>query len=185
MTTAAPVTFDNIYKGAARGARYEHWREEICRGLCNIDIGPGDNAEVIDMRCRLANLAPVGIAIGTGSSARVGRSRQTTGDGSDDFTLVCDTQSPLPFHHHDKIEGVGPSDIMLGDLTQASGATLGDCRKFTALVIDRKTLLNAAPRAESLMFKPLRIADDLSSMIGRYAAMAADAAPWLTRMAVS
>jgi AraC-like DNA-binding protein len=179
MTAAGPVTFNNTYRGAPRGARYEHWREEICRGLCNIDIGPGDNADVIDMHCRLANLAPVGIAIGTGSSARIGRSHQTTGDGGDAFTFVCDTQSPLPFHHHGKIDAIGKSDVILGDLTQASGATLGDCQKFTALVIDRKTLLNAAPMVENIMFKPLRIADGLGDMIGRYAAMAADAAPFV------
>jgi AraC-like DNA-binding protein len=179
MTDAAPVAFTNAYKGAPRGHRYDFWREEICRRLCNIDIGPSPNDNVIDMHSRLANLAPVGIAIASGSSATIGRSRQTTGDGSDAFTLVCHAQDPLPFHHHGRTDEIGKSDIILGDLTEASGATLGDCREFTALVIERKSLIAISPKVEDLLFRPVRVAGEVNSMIGRYAALASEAAPRL------
>jgi AraC-like DNA-binding protein len=179
MTDAAPVAFTNQYKGAPRGHRYEFWREEICRRVCDMDIGPSPNVDVIDMHSRLVNLAPVAIAIASGFSATIGRSRQQANDGGDAFTVVCHAQNPLPFHHHGRVDEIGTSDIILGDLTQASGATLGECREFTALVIERKALIAISPKAEDLLFRPLRVASEINSMIGRYATLASEAAPRL------
>jgi AraC-like DNA-binding protein len=174
--TDAPVSFDNAYRGAPRGKQYHHWREEICRGLCNIEIVPSRDG-LIDMHCRLTDLSPVVVASATGSSAWVGRSRETTGDGSDAFTFTFGAENSLPFHHHGKTDEIGTSDIMLGDLTEASGASLGECRRFMTLVIDRKTLINASAKAEDLMFRPLQIEPILNELINRYAIMAANAAP--------
>jgi len=72
---------------------------------------------------------------------------------------------------------IEPSNMLLGELTDASGAVLGNCRKFSTLVIDRKTLLKSSPKAEALLFKPLRVIDGLRAMIERYAALAVEAAP--------
>lgn len=173
-----PITFTNAYTGLAKGARYEHWREEICRGLCNIDIGPvRDN--VIDLQTQITNLSPVAVAVATGTSASIGRSPQTTGDGDDDFTFVCHGQSRMPFQYRDSVMTIDRSEVLLGDLVQSSAAKMSDCRKFTALVIDRKTLLRSSPKAETLLYRPLRINEELSDTIGRYAELATKSAPHL------
>jgi AraC-like DNA-binding protein len=67
--------------------------------------------------------------------------------------------------------------MLLGELTDAAGATLGNCRKFSTLVIDRKTLLKSSSKVEALLYKPLRVVDGLKTMIERYAALAVEAAP--------
>lgn len=176
--TDAPISFNNAYRGAPRGKQYEHWREEICRGLCNIEIVPSRD-ELVDMHCRLTDLNPVIVASAEGSSAWIGRSRQTTGDGSDAFTFTFGAQNDLPYDHHGKTDTIGTSDILLGDLTEASGASLGDCPGFMTLVIERKTLINVCPRVENAMFRPQQIDPVLNDMINRYALMAAEAAPRL------
>jgi AraC-like DNA-binding protein len=177
VTTSDPVSFINTYKGAPRGARYEHWLEEICRGVCNMDIGPSPGADSVDVHIQITNLAPVTFATAVGLSADIGRSRDIARDGSDDFTLICDVQGTLPFHSQRKTEVIGPSNMLLGELTDASGAALGNCRKFSTLVIDRKTLLKSSPKAEALLFKPLHVVDGLKAMIERYAVLAVEAAP--------
>ena len=177
VNTAAPFSFTNTYKGLPRGERYEHWVEEICRGVCRMNIGPSPGADIVDVRTQITNLTSVTLATATGLSADIGRSREIARDGNDDFTLICHVQDALPFHSQRQTEVIGPSNMLLGELTDASGATLGNCREFSTLVIDRKTLLNSCPNVESRLFKPLRIADELKVTIERYAALAVDAAP--------
>lgn len=169
-----PVTFTNAYRGAASGARYEQWREEICRGVCNMDIDPGDG-ELLDMRVRIANLAPALIATAAGSPAKIGRSPQDLGDGEDAFTFVCHARRPMPFLHGDRVLEIDRSSFMLGELAQSSKGVLRE--EFTAIVIDRKTLLGVSPRAENLLYRPQHINQELSDTIGRYAAMASETAP--------
>jgi AraC-like DNA-binding protein len=175
MSDESPMIFTNAYQGVAKGARYDYWREEICRGICNMEINPTRDG-VIDMETCIANLAPVTVAVATGTSASIGRSPEMARDGSDDFTFVCRTQSTMPFQHGQRILEVGKSDIVLGDLTQSSYGNLGDCEQFTALIVERKALLRLAPHVEDILFKPIRIAGELDNMIGRYAELASDAA---------
>jgi AraC-like DNA-binding protein len=177
VTTADPVSFINSYKGVPHGARYEHWLEEICRGVCNMDIGPSPGVDIVDVRTQVTNLASVTFATAVGLSADIRRSREIARDGSDDFTLICQVHGTLPFHSQRETEMIGPSSMLLGELTDASGAFLGNCREFSTLVIDRKTLLKSSPRSEALLFKPLRVLEGLKSMIERYAALAVEAAP--------
>jgi AraC-like DNA-binding protein len=175
MSDESLMIFTNAYQGVAKGARYDHWREEICRGICNMEINPTRDG-VIDMETRIANLAPVTVAVATGTSASIGRSPEMARDGSDDFTFVCRTHSTMAFQHGQQILEVGKSDIVLGDLTQSSYGNLGGCEQFTALIVERKALLRLAPDVEDILFKPIRIAGALDNMIGRYAELASDAA---------
>jgi AraC-like DNA-binding protein len=177
VNTPEPFSFTNTYQGLPRGERYEHWVEEICRGVCKMNIGPSPGLDIVDVRTQITNLASVTLATAVGLSADIGRSQEIARDGSDDFTLICHVQDTLPFHSQRETEVIGPSTMLLGELTDASGATLGNCRKFSTLVIDRKTLLKSSPKVESLLFKPLRVAEELRVMIERYAALAVDAAP--------
>jgi AraC-like DNA-binding protein len=171
LSDEPPVVFTNAYKGAAEGASYDYWREEICRSICDMEINPTRDG-VVDMETRIAGLAPVTIAVATGTSAAIGRTPQMARDGSDDFTFVCRTHSTMPFRQGDRILEVGQSEVVLGDLTQSSYGNLGDCRQFTALIIERKALLGLSPGAEDLMFRQLKIGDELDDMIGRYADLA-------------
>lgn len=176
MTAEAPVFFTNEYRGLAKGLRYEHWREEICRGLCNIDIDPSRD-DVIDMQCRIANLDPVAIASAVGTSATIGRSPATTGDGGDDFTFVFDPGTRMPFRHRDEIFAIAPSEMMLGDLRQPSAATLSDCHSFSALVVNREALIKLCPHADSALYSPFRVAPELNALISNYTRLASEAAP--------
>lgn len=177
MNTPEPYSFTNTYQGIPRGERYEHWVEEICRGICKMNIGPSPGADIVDMHTQITNLGSVTLATAAGLSADIERSREIARDGSDDFTLICHVQDTLPFHSQRETEVIAPSNVLLGELTDASGAVLGNCRKFSTLVIDRKTLLKSSPKVEALLFKPMHVADELRLMIERYAALAVDAAP--------
>jgi len=176
VTVPAPVSFVNTYKGTPRGTRYEHWLEEICRGVCQMDIGPSPGADIVDVHIQFTNLASVTFATAIGPSADIGRSREIARDGSDDFTLICGVHGTLPFHSRRETEVIGSSNMILGELTDAAGASLGNCQQFSTLVIDRRSLLKACPRAETFLFKPLHVADGLRTMIERYAVLAAGAA---------
>lgn len=177
MLSSEPVSFTNAYKGAPRGARYEHWLEEICRGVCKMNIGPSPSVDIVDVRAHITNLASVTVATASGLSADIGRTRDIARDGSDDFTLIYQVHGTLPFHSQRETEVLSSSSMMLGELTDAAGASLGDCRTFSTLVIDRKTLIKASPRIEALLFKPLHVAGGLKRMIERYAALVVEAAP--------
>jgi AraC-like DNA-binding protein len=177
VNSPAPFSFTNTYKGLPRGERYDHWVEEICRGICKMNITPSPGADIVDVSTQMTNLASVTLATAVGLSADIGRSREIARDGNDDFTLICHVQDTLPFHSQRETEEISPSNILLGELTDASGATLGNCHKFSTLVIDRKTLLKSCPKVETLLFKPLYIADEVKVMIERYAALAVEAAP--------
>jgi AraC-like DNA-binding protein len=143
-----------------------------------MDIAPSPGAEIVDVCTKTTLLAPVTIAVSTGISADFDRTKDIARDGSDDFILVCAVeQGTLPFHSLRDTELLKPSDMLLGDLTDAAGAILGDCRKFSTLLIDRKTLLKASPKAEARLFKPLRLGSGIAGMIERYAALAVEAAP--------
>jgi AraC-like DNA-binding protein len=178
VNTPDPFSFTNTYQGLPRGERYEHWVEEICRGVCRMNIGPSPGADIVDVSTQITNLASVTLATAFGLSADIGRSREIARDGSDDFTLIFHAQDTLPVHSDQReTEVIGPSAMLMGELAVASGATLGNCRKFSTLVIDRETLLKSSPKVETLLFKPLHVADELRVMIERYAALAVGTAP--------
>ena len=171
-----PVVLVNAYEGAARGERYDHWREEICRSICNMEINPVQDG-VIDMKARIANLAPVAISVASGTSAAIGRTPQMAKDGNDAFTFVFRAQSKMAFQRGSGILEIGKSEAVLDDLTQSSYGYLGGCREFAAVIIERKSLLHLSPRAEDLMGRSIRIGDELDNMIGRYAELASITAP--------
>jgi AraC-like DNA-binding protein len=173
-----PITLVNAYEGEARGERYDHWREEICRGFFSVEIEPSRDG-VIDMNAEIANLQPAAIAISRGTSAIIGRSCQTNADGLDDFTFVCHTQGLMNFRHRAETFEIGDAQIMLGDSAEPAAAVLGECREFTALKINRKSLLARMPLAEDLLFEPTSIKAELSNTIGRYAALTVRTAPHL------
>jgi AraC-like DNA-binding protein len=177
-TSSAPITLVNAYEGEARGERYDHWREEICRGFFSVEIDPSREG-VIDMHAEIANLQPAAIAISSGTSAIIGRSCRTNADGLDDFTFVCHTQGLMHFRHRDRIFDIGDFQVCLGDSAEPAAAMLRECREFTALKINRKSLLARTPLAEDLLFEPMSINAELSNTIGRYASLIVRTAPHL------
>lgn len=177
MTDSPPVTFSTAYKGNPKGSRYEHWRDEICRGFCRVDIDPGHDG-TIEMHSRFANLHPVAIGIAKGRSAIVGRHAETVTDGIGDFALVCNPQTRLQFLYRNEALSVAPGQICLSDMTKPSSAVLDD-GEFTALRINRQALIDVCPTAEAQSFLPKHVPQDLNEMIGRYAALAVKSAPHL------
>jgi AraC-like DNA-binding protein len=171
-----PVILVNAYEGAARGDRYDQWREEICRVFFSLEIEPSRDG-VIDMHAEIANLQPAAIAISRGTSAVIGRSAQTNTDGLDDFTFVCHTQGLMHFRHRERIIDIGEAQICLGDSAEPAAAMLCECQEFTALKINRKSLLSLSPRAEDVLFEPMSINAELSNTVGRYAALVTRTAP--------
>lgn len=176
------VAFTNAYSGTANGTQYEHWREEICRGFLNIDIGPCRDG-VVDMQAQFARLPLVSIALSAGSSAAIGRTPDTNRDGDNDLALVCGTQGTMAYLYRGEVLEVGRSVICLSETAQPSTAILDECRNFTALKISRSALLSLRPEAEDHLFKPMQIDETLNSMIGRYASLAAESALHLDKRA--
>jgi AraC-like DNA-binding protein len=172
-----PNAITNAYRGPARGMRYEHWREEICRSSCNLYIGPTPGNDFVDVRTEITGVGPVTLITSHGHSADFDRSPELARDGSDDLVLVCGVEGQLSFHSRCETEVLGPSDMLVGELTDPLRAILGRSRSFSTFIIDRKTLLNASPAAEALISHRAHASDALKSMVERYAALAAEAAP--------
>src|SRR5262249_47244926 len=87
------TTLAIAYKGGAIGQSYEHWREQICRGFCRLDVEPSKGKR-IDCTIKLAPIASLALATAEGVSGQFARTRELLSDGCDDFVLVSATGGP-------------------------------------------------------------------------------------------
>jgi len=179
MTPApSPNINVNAYEGPPTGARYEKWREEVCRNFCRVDIEPSQDGQ-IDCRFQIALISTVSLFASSGTSAKYLRTRQVLADGCNDFALVSSTAGPLRGVHAGRDVDMLGSEMCLVDLGELSAVATAESGQFTTMRIPRHALLAICPDAENRISKPTGADPALRSMISRYTALARDSAPHL------
>ena len=78
------------YSGPGSGREYEAWREEFCRGFCQLDAEP-TATERIECMVEVARIGSLSFGAARGTSGSFVRTRGLLSDGRDDFVLVTAT----------------------------------------------------------------------------------------------
>jgi AraC-like DNA-binding protein len=179
--TVPPKIISRTYTGAPRGQRYEAWREEVCRGLCKLDVEPAEG-EKIYCTSEIVQLSSLALANPTGTSARFARTRAVLSDGCDSLMLVIATSGRVRVTQKVKttqkeypIE-LRPSQMCLIDMSVTGAVDLHDNNRFKTVLIPRRNLLNVAPGAESRLSEPLRENAGLRETIAHHVPFAAEKA---------
>jgi AraC-binding-like domain len=168
------------YQGPASGKRYEMWREEICRSFCRLDAGPSES-DRIDCRVDFTFMHSLTLATPTGLSARFARTRELLTDGCDDFVLISASRGPVHVTQGEQTIQLGTSQACLVEMNAAASVALDEAGRFTTTRMPRRFLLQAAPKGEAKLSRPLGENQALITMIERYFALCNDVAEDLDR----
>lgn len=172
------TTLAIAYKGGAIGQSYEHWREQICRGFCRLDVEPSKGKR-IDCTIKLAPIASLALATAEGVSGQFARTRELLSDGCDDFVLVSATGGPLHVTQNGKSITLSQSQMCLTEMNVTGTIGFNGTERFTTTRIPRRALLGVSPKAEQKLSQPLSENAALLAMIDRYYALSAELAPSL------
>lgn len=173
-----PNRFSIQYRGAARGAGYEAWREGICRGFCRLDVGPAA-ADYIDCGNDFVSLHSLALATPSGSSARFARTRDLMRDGCDDFVLISALRGRIRVTQKSETIELANGQMCLAEMNVEGAAELTPAGSFTTVRIPRQLLLQVSPCAEAQVARPLAHDAALRSMIDRYFSLCNDLAAGL------
>ena len=152
-----------VYSGETRGPAYERWREEFGRRILATDFSPiGEGA--FHRAITPAVLPNVKISASVGSAMTF-----TTLASSDDLALMTSRDSPLDAVMGKRSLHVTSNGFCLGD-TGIKGSYMSQLveGRFSALLIDRKTLLSYCPDAEDRVGRPIAPNSALTSLFGQY-----------------
>jgi AraC-like DNA-binding protein len=157
------------YRGAARGARYEQWREEFGRQLMAVDFEP--LAEGPIRRAVQAGALPgMRLARSTGTPLKF----ISTG-ANEDLVLILSSLSPVRVAMGSRSAELPARGVTLGDaaIAGAFGAQLrgGD---YNALFFDRALLLRHCPDAESQVGTALACNPALWAVLDTYCKIATE-----------
>lgn len=166
------------YAGAARGHNYEEWREEFCRGFCQLDAEPNGNDQ-IDCTIQVGRFGALSFGAARGTSGTFSRTRALLSDGCDDLTLVTATKGDILTVQRGHTVELKESHMSLLTLDDLGDSTLSDGGAFTALRIPRRELLNIAPTAEDRLALPVQVNPGLRNLVSGYFALCLKTAPSL------
>ena len=181
-TQRAPNTLVAAYAGAPRGARYEAWREELCREFCRIDVEPSAVGG-IDCRVEFEQLGSLTLAAPKGNSAQFARTVPLLKDGCDDLVLLIALSGRTLVEQRDRPFLMLPSQMYLSEMSAACSADLLGDNRFAAIRMPRAELLSLCPNVEDRISSAVTENDPLRETIARYYAFAAEAAPRLDPVA--
>jgi AraC-like DNA-binding protein len=172
----APNVFVNRYTGPPHGPDYERWREELCRCNFRVDIQPGVG-DSIDCKLQVSLLGDITMAVASGSSAEISRTRETLKDGYDGLSLVIATSGRVLLRHEEQSIELSESQMGLGDMSVLCGTRMSDDCEAKAIRIPRSLLLAICPRAEDRLGLVLGSQAPIREAIARYHALAASLGP--------
>ena len=172
----APNFFVNRYTGPAHGRDYERWREELCRRTFRVDIQPGAG-DTIDCKLQVSLLGGVMMAVASGSSAEISRTRETLKDGYDGLSLVIATSGRILLRHEEQSIELSDSQMGLGDMSVLCGTRMSNDCEAKAIRIPRSLLLTICPKAEDRLGMVLGGQAPIREAILRYHALAANVGP--------
>lgn len=162
------------YDGDPSGAGYEFWREEFCRRVMVVDLTPISDGPV---RCDItpAQLPLVCMSCSTGTAMKF-----TSLGVNDDLVLLMAPDSPLQAVMGPRALDMPSRSISLGDAS-IKGAYVSQLAEggFKTALIDRKTLLENCPDAESKVAQRLDRDPALSAFLHQYYDLAVRHAPLL------
>jgi AraC-like DNA-binding protein len=162
------------YAGDPSGAKYEFWREEFCRRVMVVDLTPISDGPV---RCDItpAQLPRVRMSCSTGTAMKF-----TSMGVNDDLVLLMAPDSPLRAVMGRRTLDMPSRGISLGDAS-IKGAYVSQLAEggFKTALIDRKTLLDYCPDAESKVAHSLGRDPALSAFLHQYYDLAVTGAPHL------
>lgn len=162
------------YSGDPSGPDYEFWREEFCRRVMVVDLTPISDGRV---QCDItaAQLPRVRMSCSTGTAMKF-----TSMGVNDDLVLLMAPDSPLQAIMGPRTLDVPPRSISLGDAS-IKGAYVSQLAEggFKTALIDRKTLLEYCPDAESKVAQRLDRDPALSTFLHQYYDLAVRHAPHL------
>jgi AraC-like DNA-binding protein len=162
------------YAGDPSGTGYEFWREEFCRRVMVVDLTPISDGPV---RCDItpAQLPRVRMSCSTGTAMKF-----TSMGVNDDLVLLMAPDSPLRAVMGPRTLDVPSRGISLGDAS-IKGAYVSQLAEggFKTALIDRKTLLDYCPDAESKVAQSLGRDPALSAFLHQYYDLAVAHAPRL------
>jgi AraC-like DNA-binding protein len=170
--------FVAAYAGAARGRRYEMWREELCRGFCRMDVEPSQQ-DRIDCRTVYTTIASVTLARPTGLSGRFMRTREVLSDGHDDLLLFSAVRGLVQVTQGDTTVHLSQGQMCLAEMNEFCAVALRDGNEFTTARIPRASVLQLAPHAEDKLCRPLAEDPALRAMLDEYTRLCIDVAPSL------
>jgi AraC-like DNA-binding protein len=172
----APNVFVNRYTGPPHGPDYERWREELCRCNFRVDIQPGAG-DSIDCKLQVSLLGDITMAVASGSSAEISRTRETLKDGYDGLSLVIATSGRILLRHEEQSIELSESQMGLGDMSVLCGTRMSSDCEAKAIRIPRSLLLTICPRAEDRLGLVLGSQAPIRDAIARYHALAASVGP--------
>ena len=172
----APNFFVTGYTGAPRGRDYERWREELCRCTLRVDYQPGDGGN-IECKLQVSLVGDILLAVTSGSSAEVSRTRETLKDGYDGMCLVIATSGRVPISYERQSIELSESQMCLGDMSVVSSSRIGNECQIKTVRIPRSLLLSICPKAEDRLGLVLGGQAPIREAILRYHALAASLGP--------
>jgi AraC-like DNA-binding protein len=175
-----PKRFSVSYRGFAKGASYESWQDEICRGFCRLDVGPAE-IDYIDCHNDFTLLHSVSLAIPKGVSARFARTRALLDDGCDDLVLISATLGKVRVTQENKTIDLTAGQMCLTEMNVIGAVNLNRTGAFTTTRLPRNLVLQIAPSAEAQLARPIGHDAALSTMILRYFTLCSDIGHGLDR----
>ena len=172
----APNFFVTGYTGAPRGRDYEQWREELCRCTLRVDIQPGAG-DSIDCKLQVSMVGGIMLAVASGSSAEISRTRETLKDGYDGLSLVIATSGRILLRHEEHSIELSESQMGLGDMSVLCGTRMSNNCEAKAIRIPRSLLLTICPKAEDRLGLVLGDQAPIREAIARYHALAPNVGP--------
>src|SRR5262245_51289760 len=118
-----------VYAGPAAGPRYEMWREELCRGVCRVDVEPSQHDRV-DCRTVYTTISSVTLARPTGLSGRFMRTREILSDGYNDLLLFSAVRGPVQITQGQQIVDLAQGQMCLAEMNEFCAVALRDGNEF-------------------------------------------------------
>jgi AraC-like DNA-binding protein len=166
------------FAGAPRGPAYEAWREDLCRGFCQLDVA-SSSKEWIQSTVEFTRMGDLSFAVARHPDASFMRTLPLLADGCDDLALITAVSGVTLNVQRGRAVELRPSQMSLISMDELVESRLSENGVLTALRIPRRLVAAFCPDVDEQVSKPLLSAPTLSKVVSDYSALCLKAAPTL------
>lgn len=151
------------YSGVGRGAKFDQWVEEVCRGLVKTDVALLAEGTA-DVSMTMVPLPDIKLGLFDGSPVQF--SALFTENPA--LYLQMPESTAMHLHHCGNELNLGDGFGLADAATQTAKSILPEGGRFRTIAIDRATLLATCPGVENVVARPLAIPEPLRALISNY-----------------
>lgn len=170
-----------FFEGEPDSKPFHAWREEFAREYLDMDFEPlGSGPFRADVR--LIALPGLHIGHATGTPQRHYSPRETS-RRSGSFSVLLSRGTRVRHEQNGKSTELGDGGVLLGDFSRPWQTELAPLQRASGLILERETLLELVPGAESLSARPIPAEPHLVALLRDTLDLATDHGPYLDPLA--